>query len=59
MSKQVKQFLKMLLVVIVMVHLIIGAVLLVSWISGRHHASGSEEPPATAQRSPASLSSRR
>lgn len=46
MNQQVKQFLKLFLAVIIAVHLLIASVLLVSWLAGREHASGSVEPAA-------------
>lgn len=49
MNQQVKQFLKLFLAVIIAVHLLIGSVLLVSWLTGRKHATGSVVP-AAAQR---------
>ncbi|HZR37540.1 MAG TPA: hypothetical protein VFA75_19370 [Nevskia sp.] len=49
MTQQTKQFLKLFLVVIVALHLVVGAVYLVSWLTGRQHPSGSAEAPAKAQ----------
>lgn len=46
MKSQVRQFLKLFLVVIVLIHLTIGGVLLISWLTGHEHASGSVEPAA-------------
>jgi hypothetical protein len=46
MNRQVKQFLKLFIAVIITIHLMIGGVLLVSWLTGRKHASGSVVLPA-------------
>lgn len=46
MSPQVKQFLKLFIAVIIALHLLVGAVYLTSWLTGREHASGSVQPPA-------------
>jgi hypothetical protein len=50
MKSQAWQFLKLLLVVVIGIHLVIGAVLLVSWLSGRNHATGSVAPPSMTQK---------
>lgn len=52
MNQQVKQFLKLFLAVVIAVHLLVGSVLLVSWLAGRKHASGSVEPAAQHQEQP-------
>lgn len=46
MTAQVRQFLKLFLAVVILVHLLVGAFFLSSWIIGRHHGSGSVQPAA-------------
>lgn len=46
MKSQVRQFLKLFLVVIILIHVVIGGLLLTSWLTGREHANGSVEPAA-------------
>jgi hypothetical protein len=46
MKSQTWQFLKLFLIVLISLHILLGAVLLGSWMTGREHASGSAPPSA-------------